>query len=52
MGLGWSEAFVWVPQQSGALMDTERPMGEGKGAWAVLGPWHEALEGSLGRGPA
>lgn len=31
VGLGWSEAFVWVSQQSGTLVDTEPLMCEEEG---------------------
>lgn len=31
MGLGWSEALVWVPWQSGALVAIEHSTGERKG---------------------
>lgn len=35
MDLGLSKALVWVPQQSGAVVDTEPLWVRGKRNWAV-----------------
>lgn len=51
MGLGWSEAFVWVPQQSGALMGTDRPMGEEEGGLGCAGSLARGSRGFPGKGP-